>query len=146
MTSIESILFKRQRRCTGHVSSMQDRRMAKALIYGELRSGKRKRGALRKRYKDQFHKQLKVSGIRESIDSKWKQLSLVRDCWKETIKHAAASFEESRKVAVEEKRQCRKERSQTQLSTAEGFPFPSCQRVCKAGKGLHSHLKRCGPG
>ena len=109
MTSIESILFKRQRRCTGHVSSMQDRRMAKALIYGELRSGKRKRGALRKRYKDQFHKQLKVSGIRESIDSKWKQLSLVRDCWKETIKHAAASFEESRKVAVEEKRQCRKE-------------------------------------
>ena len=47
----------------GHVTRMEDVRMPKAVFFSELQEGKRDRGALGKRYKDQLKKQLVQAGI-----------------------------------------------------------------------------------
>ena len=50
--SIEAMLMKSQLRWAGHVSRMEDHRLPKIVLYGELSTGHRDRGAPKKRYKD----------------------------------------------------------------------------------------------
>ena len=52
LTSIEAMLLKSQLRWVGHVSRMEDHRLPKIALYGELSSGHRNIGAPKKRYKD----------------------------------------------------------------------------------------------
>ena len=54
-TSIEAILIKAQLRWVGHVIGMDDHRMLRQLLYGDLEVGKRKQGRPRKRYKVMIH-------------------------------------------------------------------------------------------
>ena len=63
LPSVESILLKQQLRWAGHVTRMEDSRMPKAVLFGELKAGKRNRGAPKKRYKDQLKKQLSLADI-----------------------------------------------------------------------------------
>ena len=63
MPSIETIVLKHNLRRAGHVSWMENTRLRKAAFFGELREGKRSRGAPRKRYHDQLKKQLTLAGI-----------------------------------------------------------------------------------
>ena len=51
-TSLESQLARRQLRWIGHVVRMEETRLPKQILYGELSTGKRKVGGQRKRYKD----------------------------------------------------------------------------------------------
>ncbi|XP_069786663.1 uncharacterized protein [Narcine bancroftii] len=57
-SSIESTLLKTQLRWVDHVSRMEDHRLPKIVLYGELSTGHRERGAPRKRYKDCLKKSL----------------------------------------------------------------------------------------
>ncbi|KAJ7423516.1 hypothetical protein WISP_33476 [Willisornis vidua] len=52
VTSIEAMLLRMQLRWAGHGSRMEDHRLPKIVLYGELTAGCCKRGALKKRYKD----------------------------------------------------------------------------------------------
>ena len=63
LPSIESILLKQQLRWEGHGTRMEDSRMPKAVLFGELKAKKRNRGAPKERYKDQLKKQLFLAGI-----------------------------------------------------------------------------------
>ena len=63
LPSTESILLQMQLRWAGHVTTMEDVRMPKAVFISELQEGKRDRGAPRKRYKDQLTRQLAQVGI-----------------------------------------------------------------------------------
>ena len=56
ITSIEAILLKIQLRWAGHVSRMENHRLPKISLYGDLSSGLRNRGAPKKRYKDTLKK------------------------------------------------------------------------------------------
>ena len=58
ITSIEAILLKSQLRWAGHVSIMDDHRLPKIALYGELSTGHRNRGAPKKRYKNSLKKSL----------------------------------------------------------------------------------------
>ena len=49
VTSIEIMLLKIQFRWAGHVSRMEDHRLPKVILYGELSIGHRDKGAARKR-------------------------------------------------------------------------------------------------
>ena len=51
--SIETNIRHRQLRWCGHIARMSDQRLAKQLLYGELKTGKRPQGRSRKRYKDE---------------------------------------------------------------------------------------------
>ena len=58
ITSIEAILLKSQLRWAGHISRMDDHRLHKIALYGELFTGHHNRGAPKKRYKDSLKKSL----------------------------------------------------------------------------------------
>ena len=66
LPSVKSILLKQQLRWAGHVARMEDSRMPKAVLFGELKAGKRDRGAPEERYKDQLKKQLSLAKISPS--------------------------------------------------------------------------------
>ena len=63
LPSVESILLTQQLRWARHVARMEDSRMPKAVLFGELKAGKRNRGAPKKWYKDQLKKQLSLAKI-----------------------------------------------------------------------------------
>ena len=60
--SIESILIQLQLHWAGHVARMVDTRSPKAVIFGELKAGKRDRGSPEKRFKDKLKSQLGMTG------------------------------------------------------------------------------------
>ena len=72
LPSVQAMLMLRQLRWAGHVSRMDDTIIPKAVFYGELRQGRRDRGAPRRRYKDQLKLQITMA----NIDHKgWEQLA-----------------------------------------------------------------------
>ena len=63
MESVEAMLVKSQLRWAGHVVRMPDDRLPKAVFYGELTSGKRKRGGQKLHYKDVLKRHLKAADV-----------------------------------------------------------------------------------
>ena len=98
----QAMLLKIQLRWAGHVSRMEDHRLPKIILYGELSSGLRNRGAPKKRYKENLKKSLGACNI-----SHLEWTTLAEDCgtWRRTISKAASSFESSQRSPIEEKRQ-----------------------------------------
>ena len=107
LTSIEAMLLKSQLRWVGHVSRMEDHRLPKIALYGELSSGHRNIGAPKKRYKDTLKKAL---GACDIDHHQWTTLAADRDTWRQTIHQAVSSVEENRMDILKEKRHRRKTR------------------------------------
>ncbi|KAI8506556.1 hypothetical protein Bbelb_159830 [Branchiostoma belcheri] len=61
--STEAMLLKTQLRWAGHVSRMEEHRLPKIVLYGELASGHRDVGAPKKRYKDYLKSTLNACQI-----------------------------------------------------------------------------------
>ena len=61
--SIEAMILKYQLRWAGHVSRMEDHRLPKIVLYGELSTGHRERGAPKKRFKDSLKRSLTTCNI-----------------------------------------------------------------------------------
>ena len=142
LPSIESILLKQQLRWAGHVARMEDPRMPKAVLFGELKAGKRNRGAPKKRYKDQLKKQLSLADI---PPNSWQDAASDRLTWRSTILKASRKFEIQRSSAVREKRQRRQDRALSQIPASQSSAFicPRCSRACASRIGLHSHQRAC---
>ena len=88
--SIESILLQVQLRWAGHFIRMEDVRIPTALFFSELQEGNRKRGAPRKRYKDQLKRQIVQAGISHQS---WQQETSNRDSWRSSARKASCEFE-----------------------------------------------------
>ena len=106
LPSLECTLLQQQLRWAGHVARMEDSRMPKAVFFVELRKGKRKCGAPKKRYKDQLKKQLSLTEI--PLHS-LQQEANSRENWRKVVSSASRRFECSRRDAAEGKRKKRKE-------------------------------------
>ena len=94
--------------------------------YGELKQGKRDRGALKKPFKNQLKHQLSLT---ENDHSGWEKLAEDRDEWRALIKRATWHFEAIRKQVADDKRQKRKHvaslyphHHQTRPSSARAAP------------------------
>ena len=76
--SIETNIRHRQLRWCGHIARMSDQRLAKQLLYEELKTGKRPQGRPRKRYKDEVRVSLskfRLPDLREAAErSRWRTL------------------------------------------------------------------------
>ena len=142
LPSIESILLKQQLRWAGHVTRMEDSRMPKAVLFGELKAGKRNRGAPKKRYKDQLKKQLSLADI---PPNSWQDAASDRLTWRSKIRKASRKFEIQRSSVVREKRQRRQDRALSQIPASQSSAFicPRCSRACASRIGLHSHQRAC---
>ena len=140
-TSIEAMLLKTRLRWAGHVSRMEDHRLPKIALYGELSSGHRNKGAPKKRFKDC----LKASLNTCQIDPQhWSTLAADRTGWRHTVHQAVSSFEVNRRVLLQDKRNRRKQRSSTASTTSDQtFPCGRCGRTCQSRIGLFSHQRAC---
>ena len=133
--------MKSQLRWVGHVARMEDHRLPKIILYGELSSGQRNIGGPKKRYKDSLKKSLRACHIDQH---QWSTLALDRASWRHTIDGAVSTFEKNRCAEKEEKRRKRKNRIADQVqSTEQSFPCSSCGRACRSKAGLISHQRAC---
>ena len=141
ITSIEAILLKSQLSWAGHVSRMDDHRLPKIALYGELSAGHRNRGAPKKRYKDSPKKSLGACHIDRR---QWSTLAADRVTWRHIIHQAVSSFEDSRKNNLREKR-CRRKNREASAATVPGVTFDCsrCGRTCLSRIGLVSHERAC---
>ena len=79
MESIHAILMHSQLRWAGHSHRMDDFRLLKRLLYGELSTGKRSLGRPKLRYKDTLKASLKQRGIPYTI---WEETAEDRPTWR----------------------------------------------------------------
>ncbi|KAI8484505.1 hypothetical protein Bbelb_377760 [Branchiostoma belcheri] len=138
--SIEAMLLKIQLRWAGHVSRMEDHRLPKIVLYGELSTGHRNRGAPKKRFKDCLKKSLSSCNIDHS---QWSALATDRAAWRHTVHDSVSAFERRRRTALEEKRSKRKNRTVTAPTPDSSLTCSHCGRVCRSRIGLVSHQRAC---
>ena len=142
LPSIYTLLRQRRMRWLGHVHRMDDGRIPKDLLYGELREGVRGTGRPLLRYKDVCKRDLKALDINESS---WETSAADRDEWRRTLKHKLPEGERDWIAGVAAKRARRREAANADAHPAppSAFICPRCGRDCKARIGLLSHTKKC---
>ena len=96
MESLEAIITRQRLRWAEHLERMPDSRLPKEIIFSELASGKKPRGAPKRRYKDQLKVTLKKTEIDPAKlgDGSYRKKSLENEySWKNS------SFSEQQKAA-----------------------------------------------
>ena len=122
-----TLLKQKRLRCLGHVVRMDDGRIPKDLLYGELAQGKRPTGRLQLRYKDVCKRDLKALGI--DING-WETLASNRSAWRQAVQQGLLEFEETLAEQAETKRLTRKARNQGEIREGTVIPelvFPATQ-------------------
>ena len=137
--SIPTIICKRRLRWLGHVKRMDDSRIPKQLLYGELQGGKRRRGRPHLRFKDTC----KSSLSKCNIDSRtWEELAVDRMAWREAVHHGTNQREQNVINNITELRQRRKQSSANDpCGTYLQCKF--CNRICASNIGRISHERSC---
>ena len=134
------MLLKIQLRRAGHVSRMEDRRLPKIILYGELSTGHRDQGATRKRYKDT----LKTSLATCIIDYRqWTIQAANRTNWRHTVYQASTSVEVKRRANMEDKRRMQKNRYPSEINTGQIVTCSRCGMTCLSRIGFISHQRAC---
>ena len=137
--SMYTLLRQRRLRWLGHVRRMQDGRIPKDLLYGELAIGKRSRGRPQLRYKDVCKKDMRDLGM--NIDD-WEELATDRPKWRRQLHLNLQKGEEELQRISEQQRENRKNRQEAPPANTT-FRCAQCGRDCRSRIGLHSHSRRC---
>ena len=136
-TSIEAKILQAQLRWTGHVIRMDEMRIPRQLLYGELVSGRRKQGRPKKRYKDNLKTNLKWADVHpKELES----AAADRTGWRAIIRSAASNFEKDRRQRLAAARE-RRHRAASSAPPTEGIPCELCNRLCASAFGLRSHMR-----
>ena len=135
-----SILAKRRLRWIGHVARMEDGRIPKDMLYGELATGSRPAGRPTLRYKDVCKSDLRAGDI---APTDLEALTADRNVWRLTTKSAAVKIEQKLKEQHEMKRQRRRVRAASDTLDDTAFVCPTCKKTCRSRIGLYSHSRRC---
>ena len=91
-TSMFTLLKQRRIRWLGHVVRMDDGRIPKDLLYGELVQGKRPTGRPQLWFKDVCKRDLKALNIDQN---NWEATALKRSAWRQTVQKGLSNFEET---------------------------------------------------
>ena len=130
--SLESLLNRNILRWLGHVVRMEDCRLPKQLLYGELTEGQRTAGGQLKRYKDNAKRTLKACHMEPKL---LEAQAADRQEWRTLSKAGLTLFNEDRIRWLNERRERRHRETQP---TGPDFPCPECGRLCKSRIGLIS--------
>ena len=144
-TSIFAMLTKRRLRSLGHVTRMDDGRIPKDILYGELATGTQPTGRPTLRYKDVVKRDLKAGGI---APGGFEAVAADRSAWKHAVQSAVKTLEQRREQQWEEKKERRRQRAETAPSDNNVFDdnvftCSPCNRACRSRVGLYSHSRRC---
>ncbi|KAI8516013.1 hypothetical protein Bbelb_068260 [Branchiostoma belcheri] len=123
LTSVECMIVKCQLRWVGHVVRMEDSRIPKVLLYGQLKQGQRNLGRPLKRYRDNLKANLKSCNIDANS---WEEIAHDRTAWRSQCKLGTRIFEANRSAAIKEKKERRKQCS----FPVQSFPCSICGRSC----------------
>ena len=116
---------------------MPDERLSKRILCGELLTGARSHGGLKKRFKDT----LKLSLKDFSADhNSWEMTAQNHAAWRGAINKGAAAYESRRLDTAKSKPATRKLRASS-ASGATALPCPHCPRSFKAKISLISNLR-----
>ena len=133
---MENLLHRNKLRWTGHVLRMENYRLPKQLLYGELAKGKRTAGGQLKRFKDSIRSTLgKCHILPENLE----QLAADRDGWRDACRKGLAHFEEDRTQWLRDRRERRHQAALQQ--PGDDYTCPECGRSCASRAGLLSHLR-----
>ncbi|XP_029194561.1 uncharacterized protein LOC114960365 [Acropora millepora] len=136
LPTMYTLLRQRRMRWIGHLSRMEDGRIPKDILYGELAAGKRPRGRPLLRYKDVCKRDMKDS----EIDPKsWEDIAVDRSS---LLHKRLKEGEEKNTKEVIEKRTRRKEKTATDSATSTHI-CASCGRDCHSRIGLTSQRRNC---
>ena len=138
LPSIFALLTQRRLRWLGHVRRMDDGRIPKDLLYGELADGARSRGRPSLRFKDSCKRDMRSAGI--DIET-WERLAEDRGAWKSAVQGGVEQAEAERSNRAKQRRAERKASSTDPAASV--FVCPTCSRDCHSRIGLHSHGRRC---
>ena len=143
LPSMYAMLTQRRLLWLGHVCRMDDGRIPKDIMYGELATGTRPTGQPTLRYKDVCKRDLKPCSI---SPGNLESATADRTLWRSTVKAGVKQAELKRESQWEVKRTRRRQRLQSapiQPTPTNDFTCAKCQRVCGSRIGLHSHSRRC---
>ena len=138
--SLESLLGRRQLRWIGHVIRMEDHRLPKQILYGELSSGRRRAGGQKKRHKDLIKNVLNKFDLAPGM---LEPLARDRNDWRRRCFEGAGKCEQKRNERMRLRRERRHQHQNLNAAQEEdgGFPCHICGKVCRALIGLQSHLR-----
>ena len=137
---IESLLVQAQLRWVGHTIRMEDHRMPKQLLYGELASGKRNQGRPRKRYKDMIKDNLPLAEIApKDLESTANE----RTVWRRAVYQAKEQADTNYRDKMTTRRE--KRHIPPAQSSSSSFRCQGCNRLCASRIGLFSHSRACKP-
>jgi len=108
MPSIHTLLERAKARWAGHVLRMNDQRILKMLLYGELAEGKRQVRRPKLRFKDNFKTTLK--GLEIPVEA-WEDLASNRPSWRSLVSRGAKSAEQRRRATAKSKQAARNARA-----------------------------------
>ena len=120
---------------------MEDGRIPKDILYGQLALGRRPAGRPMLRFKDVCKRDMKLTDI---DPNRWELAAADRGCWRHTVHEGVRRGEEKRNLQLENKREQRKQRQQSQTSDQPSdFICLTCGKDCHARIGRLSHSRRC---
>ena len=125
-------------RWVGHVKRMVDARLPKQLLYGQIKTGYRRRGRPKLRYSDTVQVSLKATNI--SLGT-WETLAMKRGAWRAAIFNGVRRFEEQRTGLLEQQRAARKRATPCPGNPPAGLVCPTCNKQCLSRIGLFSHQR-----
>lgn len=135
---IECSLMRNQLRWAGHVKRMDDNRIPKQLLFGQLKIGVRSRGRPKFRYSDSLQVSLKNCnlGFRS-----WEILANSRTAWRSAVYEGVKSYEAHRISSLEQRREARKRTNPFLRILPGGLICPTCGKSCLSRIGLAGHCR-----
>ena len=106
------------------------------IMYGELSTGHRDKGASKRRYKNSLKKPLSTCHLDHS---QWSTLAADQGTWRHIIHQTASFFKDFRRVNLKEKPCRRKNRDASTVVLDRTFNCSRCGRTCLSRIGLTSH-------
>ena len=140
LPSMFTLLRQRRLRWLGHVRRMEDGRIPKDILYGQLASGKRRTGRPQLRYSDACKRDMKALDINVRD---WEDLAADRPKWRATLTTNLKLGEMRMSAAAEEKRARRKERQPSTSTDNATHRCDTCGKIFYSCIGLFSYTKRC---
>ena len=138
--SMYSLLSQRRLRWLGHVRRMEDGRILKDVLYGQLASGNRRVGRPALHFKDRWRCDMKACKL--DTDT-WEDAAGDRARWRQRVKQGIEHADSERGLKAADKRARRKLSAASTSNTPAGFICSACSRYCRSRIGLYSHTRRC---
>ena len=138
-----TLLRQRRLRWLGHVHRMDDGRIPKDILYGELAAGKRNTGRPQLRFRDVCKRDMKAL---QMDPDHWEALAADRPRWRSSLmKHLKTGEDNLTKAAIEKRARRKAQLLISNPNSDNTHKCNICGRVCGSRIGLHSHMRRCRP-